>query len=60
MQYITILGFSHVSFAEINTKNHHVGLKIHKEVYDKYVELGFDADEWSKKNFGNKVEIINN
>ena len=58
MQYITIVGFSHVGFSQINTKNFCVGLKIHKEVYDKYVELGFDADEWSKKNFGNKVEIV--
>ena len=58
MQYIKIVGFSHVSFAQINTKKFCVGLKIHKEVYDKYVELGFDADEWSKKNFGNKVEIV--
>ena len=58
MQYITILGFSHVGFAEINNKNFCVGLKIDKQVYDKYVELGFDADEWSKKNFGNKVVIV--
>mgnify|MGYP003638449261 CR=1 FL=1 len=58
MQYIKIFAFSHVDFAKINTNRFHVGLKIDKEVYDKYVELGFDADEWSKKNFGNKVEIV--
>jgi hypothetical protein len=58
MQYITIVGFSHVDFGKINTDKFYVGLKINRKVYDKYVELGFDADEWSKNNFGNKVEIV--
>jgi len=58
MQYRRIVGFSNRSFEMINTQKFLVGLKIDKSVYDKYVELGFDADEWSKKNFGNKVEVI--
>ena len=42
----------------INTQKFFVGLKIDRKVYDKYVELGFNAEEWSEKNFGNKIVIV--
>jgi hypothetical protein len=58
MQYRRIVGFSNRSFEMINTQKFFVGLKIDKSVYDKYIELGFDPEEWSKKNFGNKVEVV--
>jgi len=58
MQHIKIIAFSHLYFSKVNTNKFYVNLHINKYVYDKYVELGFDADEWSKKNFSNKVVIV--
>jgi hypothetical protein len=55
---IRILGFSKLNFEMVNTERFLVNLYIDKYVYDKYVELGFDADEWSKRNFGNKVVVV--